>query len=184
MRILLNDLNNLQCILSTSANSELGFKLFGSGLGFKLDAQLKEKDTLYMFETHVLMRGNNATTYTLLRNVICDGLTREQMVYMTFQEGFYSPDKREIIRLEDLAKSRSPWNVTLQSDEVAIKMIRISGWESYNATYTQLEQMIDAGGGYIAQLPKPDQQILLNFLVQQIAFFEHRRIFMPIGPGG
>ena len=142
VRDFLGDLNTLQCLLKASADAEFGFRIFGNGLGFNVELDIKEQDHMYAFERHDLTIEGTTRTYILLRNVLCDGSTPERLVRLTMQEGAYNPSRREYIRLKDLKETNSPWVVSLHGRTAPLRMIRIDGEPAYINALKQLEKLV------------------------------------------
>jgi len=174
VKAFLGDLNNLQCVVASSANGEIGFKVFSNGFSVNLDMALKEINMKYTIETRKLVEGSTRSLYTGLGAVRCDGLRPERLVHFTLQEGVYSLEHRISVHLKDLEASRSPWVTTLQGNTVPNKMVRISGWPQYNQMLRELDQLAMDGSGYLSTLPGRKRMLLLNYILSRIAYFEYR----------
>lgn len=175
-RSFLQDLNALQCMLSSNAKAAFGFTFFSNGLSFNLDLNFKDASQMYLFDRHELKQGGDTRLFTMLRTIHCDGSSPDRLFQITLQEGLYDLDKRVTIRLKDLSQAKSKWITTLQGREVPLKMIRISGWPEYQRTLRELENLASSGTSYLGTLSGKDRRILLNFILTQIAYFEHREM--------
>ncbi len=174
IKAFLGDINNLQCVLASSANGEVGFKVFSNGFSVNLDVALKEANMKYGIATRKLLEGSKETLYTDLSVIRCNGLQPERLLRFTLQEGLFSLERRMSVRLEDLEASRSPWVTTLQGSEVPNKMVRISGWPEYNQMLRELDRLAMGGAGYLSTLPGRKRMLLLNYILSRIAYFEYR----------
>lgn len=179
LRSFFSDLNRLQCILHASGQADIGFKIFGTGLGFTMGMNVKETDHMYSFEKYDLIKGNNASTQTIFRNVKCDGLLPERLVQLTLQEGVYNPKKRVYVRLKDLQLAKSPWITTLQGSKVPMRMIRITGWAEYISIFRHLMALSTAGESYLSEIAHNERDLLINFIIKQISYFEHPTTVTP-----
>ena len=174
IKTIITDANDLQCLLDSSLDGELGFKIFSNGFSLGLDVELKKKGIKYIFETKKLSRDISAKYYSGIGIVKCDGVNPVRLQNFTIQEGLYSSDKRFSVTLSELEKSKSKWITTLQGKTIANKMVRISGWNEYNQILKELNGYAKSGDGYLSRLPDKSRLILLNYVVSQIGFFEHR----------
>lgn len=178
VRSLITDVNDLQCLLKGSVNGELGFKVFSNGFAMELDATIKEKGVKYIFEANKLSNNQRVSYYSGIGVVKCDGHKPVRLQSFTIQEGLYSTGKRLSITLADLEKSKSKWITTLQSEKIANKMVRISGWNEYDRLMTELNEYAKGGDGYLSRLPEKTRLLLLNYIVSRIGYFEHRDIIV------
>jgi len=174
LKAFLGDINNLQCVLASSAEGEVGFKVFSNGFSVNLDVALKETNMKYSIAAQKLREGSAETLYTGLSVVRCNGLQPERLVRFTLQEGLLSADRRVSVRLEDLEMSQSPWVTTLQGNDVPNKMVQISGWAEYNQMLRELDRLAMTGTTYLAELPGQKRLLLLNYILSRIAYFEYR----------
>jgi len=178
IKAVMTDINDLQCLLSSSLNGELGFKIFSNGFSLGLDVGLKDKGIKYIFETRKLNSGSGPKYYSGIGVVKCDGLKPQRLQSFTIQEGLYSSHKRFSVTLADLEQSSSKWITTLQGKGIANKMVRISGWSEYSALLKELNQYAQQGNGYLSELTEKSRLILLNYIVSSIGFFEHRDLII------
>ena len=178
IRGFLGDLSNLQCLVGADANAELGFKLFSTGLAFNLDMAVKEQAHKYTFEKYQIRSLKAQKVFTVLRNIRCDGADPERLEQITIQEGAYNPAKRYRVRLKDLKAATTKWVTTLQGAAIPDKMIRISGFDTYNRAIQELEDFATTGNGYLSTLSATDRAVILNFILSKIAYFEHRDLLI------
>lgn len=175
---LLGDIDNFQCLLGSTANGELGFKVFSNGFSLKLDSKLKEVGVKYLFESQKLVAGNHTRLFSGLGVVKCDGIRPLRLQHFSLQEKVDVGARRFSIRLADLESSKSKWINTLQGEAIADKMIRISGWDDYRKVLDELNNRAQRGQSYLAELPEKERMFLLNYIVSRIGYFEHRDLMI------
>jgi len=174
---ILENLNDLQCIMGASAQGELGFRIFSNGFSLKLDASIKEASTKYIFEKRKL-EADKIRRFSGLGVVKCDGTKPIRLEQYSLQENFVSKRRRFSVRLEDLEASNSKWINTLQGEEVSNKMVRISGWDDYHQLIAELNSRAKIGQSYLAELPEKERMFLLNYIIMRIGYFEHRKFMI------
>lgn len=171
----LTEFDGIQCLLSSDAKASLGFKLFGTGLSFDLKASFKEQDHMYRFTRRQLTSGDKHETYTFLQNVSCEGSTPKRLQQLTIQEGVYNPDRRIRIELQDFKLSTEPWKTTLSGKDKPFRMIQIRGEADYfNALKFLDRQVAIHDDSFISSVSPEKKEILLNAILREISFFEHR----------
>lgn len=172
----LNDANTIQCLLSAEGRVEVGFTLFSNGLSFNLDLAFKEQDHMFRLHQRKLKMGNDQWTYLILQNVKCDQATPVRLQQLTLQEGAYDPNKRALVRLKDWEQERSNWVVSLSGNTAPFRMIRIDGESAYLAALRRLDKFVQGGESFIRSLEPEKKQVLLNLILREIAYFEHREL--------
>ena len=178
---ILIDANTIQCLLKASSEAELGFKVFGSGLSFKLGMAFKDQDQMFRLMRRKLDKGSKKeTTYLILQNVKCDGGIPERLQRLTLQEGLYNPKKRASVRLKDLTIQPSKWITSLQGRNAPFRMVRINSEQNYMQVLRQLDEFVNKGDSFISKLSPEQQDILLNLLLREISYFESPPKLTPI----
>jgi hypothetical protein len=175
------DTSTVRCLLSLTGQLNLGVQIpipfVDIGTGITIDTQLKEKDKFSVAETYALKEDDKDETYKVWRNINCDNSQPARMQQLTLQKESGSDGDRSAparILLQDIDDGSSQWIRSLKGEEAPTKMVALDSWESYNAIYGKLQDWVNEGGGYLSDLDTLDQQILLNFIVQQISYFTHR----------
>ena len=59
------------------------------------------------------------------------------------------------------------------------KMVRITNEQDYIKVLGQLNELVDKGHSFISEKSRDDQEILLNFILREISYFEHRDNLVP-----
>ena len=173
------DIHTLQCRLTADASAGFGFKIFNNGLEFNLGFAFKEKDHAIVFQMFKLVTSKRTETYTVLRNVICDGFAPERLIRITIQEGAHNPNKRITQRLKDLERRTEKWTISMQGSRKAFKMITVNGWNEYKAILQELEgRATGSADSYLSQVSPIKRELLLNFIIAQIAHFEQGDLYM------
>ncbi len=172
----LQGIDSWQCLLSVNANAELGLKLLGNGLSFDLDMSLLNQDQMIRLTKRTLiLKRNEPVNYIVMQNVKCDGGNPERLIRFTLQEGVIEFGKRASVRLQDLVESESKWVTSLQGSQVLpYKMVRIANEQNYIKILDKLNKLVIAGHSFINEKSQQDQEILLNFILREISYFEHR----------
>ena len=173
---ILRDADAIQCLLKASADADLGFRFFNNGLSFHLDMAVKDhSQMLRLMQLGVQLTGeDHETVYLLLQNVKCDGWNPERLQRLTLQEGVYDPERRASVRLKDLAAQPSQWIISLQGREFPFRMIRIADEQGYMSVLAHLDGLATSGKSFISELTPKKKEILLNLILRNISYFEHR----------
>jgi hypothetical protein len=172
---LLSTVNDVQCLLAADGNAELGFKVFSTGLALKLNFDLMESGSKYIFNRRYIGNPDFQYEFLELGVVECNGSRPVRLSHLALGET--NLEKRFYITADDIEKTAatSPWINTLQGEEISEKMVRINSWEEYNALITLLEEYAASGQNYLATVPEDHRRLLLNFIVSRISYFVPKR---------
>jgi len=169
--------DDIKCLLKASTDAELSAKFWGNGIGLTLDLPFKQYDqTFKINQRDLLMEMAGETTrtpYLLFLNIKCNGGSPFRLQRLTLQRGKQIRE-RASVHLDDLANSHSQWILTLQGKEVSDRMVRIANRESYMQVLKLLDDLLRKGNSFIVELPGEEQDILLNFILREVSYFEHR----------
>ena len=173
---MLRDADTIQCFLKASINAEMGFKVFGNGLSFLLDMPIKDHSQMFRLMQYRLEMPdeNQRTNYLLLQNIRCKLGAPERLQRLTLQEDVYGPHKRVSVHLNDLEARTSKWVISLQGSDLPFAMIRIADEQGYMRALNQLDELMTSGDSFISESSPSKQDILLNFILREISYFEHR----------
>ena len=175
VRTFLNGIGSYQCLLSANANVDFGFEILRNGLYFELDMPLLKQDQMIRLTKRILnFKRDKPIEYILMQNVKCNDGNPERLHRLTLQEGVIEFEKRVSVRLQDLAESDSRWVTSLQGNKLPYKMVRIANEQDYIKVLNQLKKLLDAGNSFISQISLGEQEFLLNFILREIGYFEHR----------
>lgn len=168
----LPDADAFQCLLKGKAELDLVFKLFSSGLSFRLDGDFKKQDHMFRLKRQVLEISNDERTYVMLKDVKCHGETPERLQKFTLQEGEGDTKKRDYVRLKDWQERPSQWIVSLSGNDAPFRMIRIDGESAYQTALRRIDSFVQRGNSFIGKLRPEEKRILLNLILREIASFE------------
>lgn len=175
VRSFLNGIGSYQCLLSANANVDLGLKVLGSGFAFQLDMPLLKQDQMVRLTKRILnLKRNEPVEYILMQNVKCDSGYPERLHRFTLQEGVIQFEKKVSVRLQDLSESESRWVTSLQGNELPYTMVRIANEQDYIKVLRRLNKLVATGHSFISEMSPREQEILLNFILREISYFEHR----------
>jgi hypothetical protein len=131
-----DDLSQLLCRTSATVEADAGFRVLGSGVVFKVDAKLKEKNMFRLLEGYVVDSGDKKLRYQLSRDIVCKDSSPVRMSRLILEKrtpGGGDSVTSDQILLEDLKDTNSQWILSLQGKDAYTKMIAVDSWETYNA---------------------------------------------------
>lgn len=170
---------DIECLVRGSAAIELGVKFLGNGLSFDLSTDLKDQGHMFRLWRQRLNMNDGESSYLILKNIRCDGSRPERLLQYTLREEMADPESEDrkdaFVRLEDLAADQSQWTLSLTGTNAPFRMVRISNEQDYQKILKRLEELAaSSSDGFIAQIPPEKRDVLLNFIVREISYFNHR----------
>lgn len=113
---------------------------------------LKEKGSFAVEEAYELKEGDRARAFSIERDICCDRARPARMQALTLRpESAAAPAVDEArILLQDIDDGSTEWIQSLKGPEALTRMVILDSWEAYDAIRGKLQDMVDAGGGYIA----------------------------------
>ena len=167
-----DDQGQLLCAVAVKLDADAGMRFLGAGIVIAVDAQLKEQGKFQMIENYEVDNGVDKQRYQLSREILCDRSDPTRMVRLNLENRAGDADR---ILLNDIDDTKSPWIQTAKGKHSYKKMIVVDSWEAYNQIHATMEEMFEEGDGYLSELEEADQEVMLNFIIEQIAIFQHRK---------
>ena len=161
----LQNMNALRCRISTSADAQLSARIFGNGLGLKLNFVLAERNAIYSIKTlSYSSDGSNYTSYYELHDVRCvDGIPHRLANLILLQVD--DPSRQIIVSREDLPKKLKENWARFETGR-SEKMIIVDGISAYEEFMRHIER-----SALLQDLPHRDSLILSHALLRELAHF-------------
>ena len=178
VKLFLQNLEQIQCILSSDADLDLGVKIFGAGLGISFALDLKEKDRVWDIGSRTYYKGDRIyKSFVTLKAIACRNNSPYRMEHFMLSESSLNPNRRVLVWAEDIDRKLSPdWGPSAQGSEPTRTMFPITGIASYEQAFSFLETQSENGSGYLSELAPSERRILINIILSEIAYYKKPKI--------
>ena len=159
------------CTAELKASASIGSTFLGTGLKMEAGLSLKQQGMRYFLEafSQRAFETKFGPVMVGLRRVACNGNNIERLQeYIVEGEGM----EGVIISLDHLPPGvKTGWDAGLKSEEFRKKMVRISGYTSYQALHDFLQRQASEGS-WLARLNEAERRTFIAFMVRELAYFD------------
>lgn len=159
-------MNMLQCRVSSDADAELSGKIFGNGLGMKINFVIAKQDSIYSISTlKITNNSKKSTDFYQFNSVKClngtpDRLENFVLLSKSFDTGHFILSKAQLPK-----KIQEQWSRF--EIERSNKMLVIDGYPTYQAFIEHIED-----SKMLSDLPHSEKMLLANSIIKQVAHFK------------